>query len=218
MYRGNVFVHHPLRRKVTNGTNNVWCKFRHAVTSAKYIAALVIHILNVVKMSSQEQMVWVNTRWIVAPVTHFHPIGNGAEVDLPRHAVGVLLVFVAIANLTVSGFRQCAMPKPARIFVALVKPFPKTLNEWAMSMMPMNKPLGLSFYDSMFLVGVRADGRKLSTTAMAKTVGNIKRGIMGLHRNLPFFAKSQAATTVLGQLFSCSNYSTDRLITQGGAL
>lgn len=83
------------------------------------------------------------------------------------------------------------------------------------SAMPANVPDWFTFSPTVFSRGFFGNGRKLSATAVAITVGNIVRGIIEGHGNSPFLCLIRGRFAVAARYFRVYysfNYSTSEAI------
>ena len=81
-------------------------------------------IEHVLSASADEQMVRTNARWSVARMEYELSLRNGANADLPRHAVSRNRVVIYLKN-AVTSFIESAYPKPA--IPSFIDKFPETI-------------------------------------------------------------------------------------------
>lgn len=199
-----------LGEALTNFNHLLFGEFGNGVFGSDRVAFLSYLVGYIIGVCSQEQVVGILAGRMIATMQNMKPIGDWAVCQFPRNTVGRNNLVID-PNLSVSLAAFVSLPLPTVIGAENLYLCPEMLHEgWSAteaSVMPMHKANGLTFDLAAF---ARVSCRNLSlfaATTAAITVRNILRGIMGLHRNLPFCAKSQGVPAPLGQLFSSFNYT-----------
>lgn len=98
--------------------------------------ALFVHIINIVKLCSNKQMLWVYTRRIVAFVQNAKSIWNGPVVNFPRNSMRLKIATKSFVTSTRSAFgghfsitTMRFGPKPWPTFAGLFNFAPESLLE-----------------------------------------------------------------------------------------
>lgn len=174
------------------------------------VSFLGYHIRCVIGMCADKVMRWIATRWIVTAVADQHAFWNGAVCQFVSNAVGQKrLTAFANVNTSVAINVPATLPFPALVWAKYLHLCPKAFRKRAKTgIVPVNKANRLTFYMAAPVFVPCRDAGLFATTTLAITVRDFVRGNMGLHRNLPFCAKSQGVPAPLGQLFSSFNYTT----------
>jgi len=60
-----------------------FCKF-----SRSFSPPLLFHVLHIIPMGSEEEMVWIHTGGVITAMQHMEPIWDGAMVYDPRSPMG----------------------------------------------------------------------------------------------------------------------------------
>ncbi len=107
----------PLRMKCTYFQNLSFRQFgisptRNSRTSR--LATFANHVVNIIELSAQKQMLGVTAAWIVARVQDVFTFGNRAVRQKPGGAVGVTS-FPIICKCTISIWKAIFHPGPTRI-------------------------------------------------------------------------------------------------------
>lgn len=172
----------------------------------KSVTTLLRHVLTVIFGRASKEMFWIRAGRIVAMMANKIPIRNWANVHFIRQAVS--------RNFSANSF---VVNQAISIGGCASSPFPTSVS--------FNNVLPKAFLDRSFAAVVSA----LVTTefdylaargkpSAAFGTLNLLRGIMGLHRNSPFFAKPGTFTRRCQALsiggYYRSNYSMDERITQ----
>lgn len=149
-------------------------------------------------------MRWVDAGAIVAGVAHEHTFGDGAIMKFiakpMRVSRGAIDMKHAIARRS-----AVRLPFPTRIRIALVDGIPESNDGWRVfAMMPRHKWNRLALNPSATVRVAFCDTGFLSASALAKTVGNILRGIIGVHGKLPFLCLIRERFQSLPGVFVCS--------------
>lgn len=182
------------RKPLANFSDLLATKFCMAVSFAACIPLLLAHVAQVVGVSAKKKMVWISAFWVIATMAHYNASRDGTKVEHVGNT-GRMMSNALPMGTAVSVPVKVTTPLPAFVRAALDNFLPETINVSLSSIVTVNK-LGL-------LTWVFGYSDRLTTTAFAEFWG-----IMGLHRNLPFCAKSQGVPAPLGQLFSSFNYTT----------
>lgn len=197
--------------------NLLLCKLGLMMARTVLMASLGHLVGRVVGVGSHKQVIGVHTRGIVALVKYMQPIGYGAEMKLVRYAMRQqrVVAFRAKTCSAVSSTIPVALPLPAISWAALVNVLPEFLVGRFVAVMPTDKSNGLPFNMAASLVVALGNICQLPATAMTKAVGNIVRGMIGVHENLHFSAKPPNDSTRCGGNFiGCYSF----IIPQGGTL
>lgn len=96
-------------------------------SSTESLASLPDHIVAVHHMSTKKQMVRSDASWNVTTMADFHPIGDGTEVQFPRHAVSKASLSVNSDN-PVTNDILCPAPQPTVTRFLDLRPEP--FSEW----------------------------------------------------------------------------------------
>lgn len=158
---------HAIRVKLANLSYLI---FRELGTR-RAVPALRGHILHIVQLRANKEMVGVNAGGVVALVKNEHAFWDRTKSHFPRNAMRHF-VFALNANLPVAMRIDHARPFPALIMVALVHSFPKAIFEWATTGMSNDVLDRLALYMPMHRVIVGSYLGLLSASAMAVTVGD----------------------------------------------
>lgn len=153
-------------------------QFAAKIASRLIVSAFSVHICNVFKVSTQKQMSRIDTGWIIARVTDFHAIGDGAIMNNPRYAVGVDALTLTVADDAVP-LECCCRPQPTAIWPVLVDFLPEPIKQWAATSMTNGKAHWLALYNAFCEAIAGCNARLVATTALAITRLNFfdfKRG------------------------------------------
>lgn len=190
------------------------------------LPALCDHIPHIVCVSSEKEMAWIDTGSNVAMMKNVKAIGDGANMNLIRKAMR--LDCRSRDSQRSIAIHCAACPQPAFIWAALVYFLPEALQNGATAMMPTQKAIGFTFYQSLIGFVILVYACFLSATTVAITVWNFKCRIMGracekrelwgmlLHVNSPFMTLTTPrddSSHRLGNSIGCYsfNFSTNGL-------
>lgn len=167
------------------------------------VAILGYFVRHIISICAKKQMGWIHAGRIVASMANMHMVRDWAVRQLPRNAVSRNDLIVK-SGLPVTLAICVPLPLPTIVKAADLDLHPEMFRgRWGAtkaSVMPVNKPFRFTFHVAAPIFVSCGNGCLLSTTAVAITVGNIVRGIMGLHKNLHFLCQAQDAANVAGQL------------------
>jgi hypothetical protein len=155
--------------------------------SAIIVATFFQHILGIVMSRSQKQMFRINTGGIIAAMADKHIFGNRAIVEFIGNAMSIGSWRGTHGNESITFCAKGTSPDPTAI--GLVDFAPKALCERFSKLMTWNIKNRLTYYPSQRGDGLARSVCFSATAAMTITVGNIVRGMIGVHENLHFSAK-----------------------------
>lgn len=187
--------------------------------------AFPVHILHVFGTCSKPHVIWIRTTAIIACVTSLETVGNRAFMQFITKAMGFNSGLCSVHSTparheAVTTSVNSSRPIPTTcLFIfadSAEKIFFATLLGCFLFVSIIYERFGLPFHMTKAFVGFWRDWSFLTTTAMAVTVGNIVRGIIGVHKNLQFLCQAQDAANVAGQLywFELLHFSTGERIMQ----
>jgi hypothetical protein len=164
-------------------------------------------ILHVVHLGSKKQMRRVDAARIIAPMADVQIINDWSVVQFVAKAVRANIMPTAFRGhreCTVAMLRSASRPQPALIWAAFVYLLPKAFFYWAnvLGSMPGGKAHWLTPHHVLGGAALFCNACLLSTTALAITVGNILRGMIGVHQNLQFCLPKPGAIPVAAWLLS----------------
>ncbi len=172
-------------------------------------SAFAVHVNNIVSTRAKKQMRGIHAAAIVAMMADAHVVRDGAIVEYITNTVrsmkryAVKLGFAVAIALDI----QSALPFPTIVGAAPVYLLPKADSRRAFgddgrnpNVMTVKKAIRFTFDGAALHARFLGDVGLLSTTAMTVTVGNVVRGIMGMHKNLQFLCQAQDVSRVAGQL------------------
>lgn len=157
---------------------------RESCTTAKFtpniiswrwaIASFCNHIVHIVQMGANKQMIWIYARWIIAAVANMKAVRYFAEVEFVRDPMRSLGTFGSFAHLykSVPMFAFARLPLPAFVWTALVNLFPKPFFDGScfsnLVVMPRYKSNGHTFNVPQLLVRSCGDWGGKPAAAFAK--------------------------------------------------
>lgn len=148
-------------RRVMGFAKDSWCAARSVFLS---------HILHVVLMCAQEEMVWIHAQGVIASMKNPKIIRDFPKVEFIREAMGHNHA-CPILELPVS-MRGACLPFPTLIWAALVHFLPKALFRRWVDTQPVlvadDKAHGLAANIAPFGISVLADGGRFATTTFTQ--------------------------------------------------
>lgn len=186
-------------------------------SSTRSIATLRDSIINIIFVAAKKEMFRIDAEWVVARMKYASAVVSiafryCAKMQFPRQTMGGLDL-ATYSNFPVAARGCVAYPKPAFIRTAFVDEFPKPFLDRAdgskSDMMTANEAYRLPLDVSEMGTGYFGNWSWLTTTAVAITVRNFKRGIMGLHRNSPFLCQASERLTTLPGRFLLVDYTSN---------
>lgn len=147
------------------------------------------HVLRIIKICSKKQMTRIDTGRIIAFMANQHAFGDWSIGQFVRESMrrNVSRVVFELAIAAAAFVAFATKPEPTVIQSASIHHCPKSIFRLGhASAMAAKKLTGLALDPFVAFIVAWRNSCLLSTTAMAKAVGNIKRGIMGLHKKFTF--------------------------------
>jgi len=187
---GDLLLGHACLRHLTDAYHVRLSQFRVGIGRTYHrITALLDHVLNIVLDRTKKQVRGIAAWRIIAMMANDLIGRDGTmreDIGGPMHADVLTLQLESSIAARIS----VALPLPTVIRAVLLYSPPKPLFRGRMlalgGIVAVDETLWLSFDIAQRGIVIWRNGRKLSTTAMAVTVGNIIRGMMGLHIEPPF--------------------------------
>ncbi len=195
----------------------VRCQFCTWSTLALCLSAFGHFVDHIVGWSANKQMIRIAARRIVALVAYMHTFWDGTMSRFVSCTMTSEAWTMLGSNLdsTVTFGRFAALPLPTIIGSKNTdlrpKSFGKRLCRLMLKLMTWEKTDRLTFDMPKLRNVLGGDSSLLPATAMAVTVGNIVRGIIGVHENLHSLAKPPNDSTRCGGNFigfSSFDYTT----------
>ena len=176
-------------------------RFRGVVVRAA--SAFGIHVCNVVLIRSKPKMRGIDASRSVAVVANAHAVRDGAEVKFPRQAMSHEPLTVRF-HRAVTVFDHVAAPQPTLVWRSGRYSFPKeNVQGLCFSGLYGLEDMAVKKAHRFALDGAALGARLLgyvgllSTAAMTVTVGNVVRGIMGMHKKFTFLVPSLGTIPVV---------------------
>ena len=191
-----------LRKALANQAHLIFVKFmvwvQFAGSTWRKVSTLCHHIGMVVLQCTKKQMRWIDARRIVTVMADEHTFWNGAMVKLPRETMdkSTLVGPEHAISLVV----RAAIPQPALFFAATFNLLPEAVKSrfpLQSRMVTMDEMNRLPLDPTALRASLLGDGCKVAATTMAITVGNIVRGIMGMHKKFTFLVPSLGTIPVV---------------------
>lgn len=169
---------------------------KRTLLSRHSVSAFAQTIMRIVRLCAEKQMRRIHAISHVALVEHLQTIGNGAVMQFPRCAMRSDYTTCDV-NPAIPSLLVWFIPQPAIIGAALVYFFPESFFQGANPCVTRDESYRMAFNRPIARRCLFGEWRELPATAVAITVRDFLRGIMGMHRNLSFLVPSLGHLTML---------------------
>lgn len=161
-------------------------EFRVRVVRPAQLAFLCHFVCHIVCASAQKMMSRIAARGIVAFMASNQAIGNWAMRQFVSDTMRQEgLTATANMDSSIAHAICAALPFPAIIGAKYLHARPESIGDWAETgIVPMNVTKWFALHMAAPVFVSCRNASLFAATAVAITVGNVVRGIMGLHKNL----------------------------------
>lgn len=183
---GDFSLQHALSAQPPNLSDIILRKLRVAHAFTVGMSLLLVHIFHVICLSAQKEVMWINARWVIQStrtiVADLKSRRDSAVVKFVANAMSIV-VLAAKAKDTIATNVDCALPKPAFIWIAFLTETPKHIGQRDSDSTPCAMPREVV---SRYAIDVLVNGRTLwrnlglvAASALAISVGDFQRRIAG---------------------------------------
>jgi hypothetical protein len=179
------------------------CEFSVRMVRAMHLPILSNFIRYVIVICSQKQVTRIATGRVIALVQHPKSFWYWAMRQLPGDSMGRDNMMVNL-DLPVALAASVSLPFPTIISAENLHLRPEMLRKGRGTtktrVMAVNEPKWFALHMTAPVFVSCCNGGLFATSAMAITIRGVVRGIMGLHKKLPFLCQAQDVCRVAGQL------------------